>query len=214
MQIWVDLDDGLHVNLSQTKYHGKFVHSKPVMNCLADFCLQRRVDLNLDGGVTHICGVTEIRVKSIHMQANPAKKGGAWHDNIVLEENVNEHGIAFTICAKLNFFFFPESPDKYFAVIHPAYGYQPQYSVLTHMYQMEYEDDPANILVSHAHIDRRQGCWLLDGDQHILDSCPRLKAVSLATVKSHLLMIPSHRCSKYMLGIIDQSLWGDKFVWY
>ena len=162
MELWFDLDNGLHVDLAQPKTHGKFLPSTDVLNCLANFCFQRTADVNFESEVTHICGVTEIRVNSIHMRSNPAEKGGAWHDNIIFVDNDNEHGVSFTSCAKLKFiFFFPEFPEEYFAVIHPAYGYQPQYSVLTHMYRMEYEDDPADILVSRAHIDRQNGCWIL-----------------------------------------------------
>ena len=130
-------------------------------------------------------------------------------------EEENENGMAFTICAKLQFvFYFPEAPHKYFAVIHPAYGYQPLYLVLTPMYRMEYSNNPADILVSRAHIDQREGCWILDCDQQSLNSLPRLKVILLSTVKLHQLLIPYHSCSKYMLGVIDQSLWADKFVTY
>ena len=126
MQVWFDTNQGLHVDLQHPSSHGKYLPSTPVLNCLADFCLQRMADLNLVSGITNLCGVTKIRVNTIHMRANPAEEGGAWYNNIGLGEEENENGMAFTICAKLQFiFYFPEAPHNYFAVIHPAYGYQP-----------------------------------------------------------------------------------------
>ena len=79
---------------------------------------------------------------------------------------------------------------------------------------MEYEDDTLDILNSREHINRKTGSWILDDDRESIVSCPRLTVVCLNEVKSHLLMIPYHDNSKFMFGIIGQSLWGDKFVTY
>jgi hypothetical protein len=79
---------------------------------------------------------------------------------------------------------------------------------------MEYDDDPVDILNSVEHVNRNDGCWILDDDRESIVACPHLTVIGLSSVQSHLLMIPYHDNSKFMIGIIDQSLWGDKFVTY
>ena len=37
MQLWFDTNQGLHVDLSLPKSHGKYLPSTSVLNCLADF---------------------------------------------------------------------------------------------------------------------------------------------------------------------------------
>ena len=82
------------------------------------------------------------------------------------------------------------------------------------MYRMEYLDDPVDMINSPQHFNRREGCWILDKNNQNLDSSPRLSVVDLGNLKSHLLMIPYHDHSRFMIGIMDQSSWGDKFVTY
>ena len=132
-----------------------------------------------------------------------------------MEGDPDEHGIVALTCGCLHFmFYFPHSPTLFYGVIHRAYGFQPQYSVLTHLYRMEYMDDPDGILGSCAHINRQEGCWILDNDQLAFDSIPLLVVLPITVVKSHLLMIPYHEYSKFMIGVVDQSLWSDSFVTY
>ena len=110
--------------------------------------------------------------------------------------------------------YFPEYPDDYFGILHPAYDYQPIHSVLTHVYQMEYEYDHVNIL-SPNHIDwSKTMAWTLDDEIEAMDSCPHLTVVSLLDVQSHILLIPYHAHSKFKLGVVSQFQWADKFVTY
>ena len=82
------------------------------------------------------------------------------------------------------------------------------------MYRMEYEDDPEDIMGSSDHFDRKNDCWLLDDDTTSNESRPHLQVVCLESVESHLLMIPYYVHSKFMIGIVSQSLWANKFVTY
>ena len=127
----------------------------------------------------------------------------------------DEHNIASSTYDSLQFiFFFPDIPTVQYGVLHPAYGFHPQYSVYTHMYRMEYEDDPVDILDSSDHMDRKGDCWVLDDNETLNQSCPHLKVVSLEYTQSHLLMIPYHTHSKFKIGVMSQSLWANKFVTY
>ena len=215
MIFWQEDGNGtLHANLVSPTTHAKFMPPPVVLRCIYEFCLQR-VDVRKDDGSFHIRCVTDLQINEQHIRSNPVGKYGAWYDNIVLQNGQDEHGIVSSTCGNMKFMFnFPHVPNEYFAVIHRAYDYQPQYSVFTHMYRMEYQDDPDNILASRNHIDRHEGCWILDKNRHALDSIPCLYVVQLSKLKSHLLMVPYHEHSKFMIGILDRSLWADKFVMY
>jgi hypothetical protein len=71
-----------------------------------------------------------------------------------------------------------------------------------------------DIVNSPQHFDRREGSWVLDQDKHSLDSRPRLTVIDLCNLESHILMIPYHDHSKFMIGVVDQSVWPDSFVTY
>ena len=75
----------------------------------------------------------------------------------------------------------------------------------------EYSDDPEDIM---NEIDRSSGAWILDKDRTNIQSNPRLRVISLSSVSSHLLLIPFHESSKFMIGIISQTKWADLFVTY
>ena len=128
IQLWVDGDNGVHVELMQPKSHGKFLPCNSVLSCLSDFCHNcMSSDSDSGNGVTQVIGVTEVTVNNIHICASPSGNGVPWHDNIVIGDDANEHRISVTTCAKVQFLFcFPGNPNEYFAVIHPAYAYQPQ----------------------------------------------------------------------------------------
>ena len=214
MSFWKDDSGHVHADMATPKIHGKYMPSMIVLQCLTDYCIHKDGLCRVDD-ITIIWCVTELLVNNLHLRANPIKKDGAWFDNVVLRDYVDVHGISSPRVGSLKFiFFFPDLPAEYFAIIHPAYGYHPQHSVLSHMYRMEYEDDPVDILNSAKHIDREDECWILDMETKSMDSCPHLSVVSLATVESHLLMVPYHDHSKFMIGVVDQCLWSNKFVSY
>ncbi len=143
------------------------------------------------------------------------ERDGAWFDNVVIKGQPDEHNIVSLTQGNLKFMFcFSERPLVYYGVLHPAYGYYPQYSVLTHMYRMQYVDDPDDILGSSDHFDQKGDCWILDDDDMLNGSSPYLLVVCLDAVESHLLMIPYHTHSKFKIGVISQTLWADKFVTY
>jgi hypothetical protein len=150
-----------------------------------------------------------------HIRANPIEKHGAWFDTIVLTAESDVHGIEPELTGTLKFIFYcPQDPSSFFGVIHPAYEFQPQRSVLTKLYRMEFTDDPVDILSSPHHFNRKDQCWVLDDDNIVSTSEPHLKVIPLSKVVSHLLMIPYHEHSKLMIGVLGQSLWADKFVTY
>jgi hypothetical protein len=214
MLFWVDASGNVHADMATPKTHGKYMPSIDVLQCLSNHFQHTKV-ANRQESVTLIRCMTELRLNDLHLRSNPVEKDGAWFDNVVVQDAEDEHGISSSTVGNLKFIFFhPDSPDDYFGVLHPAYGFQPQHSVLTSMYRMEYDDDPVNILSSAAHVDRDEGCWILDDDRESIVASPHLTVIGLNTVQSHLLMIPYHDNSKFMIGIIDQSLWGDKFVTY
>jgi hypothetical protein len=72
--------------------------------------------------------------------------------------------------------------------------------------RMEYEDDPVDILTSPNHMNQNDCCWVLDDDSISMNSCPQLSVVQLCLVQSHMLMIPYHEYSKFMIGVVDQYL--------
>jgi hypothetical protein len=141
----------------------------------------------------------ELCVNEQHLRANPVENEGAWFDNIVLQEGPDKHAcIVSTSCGSLKLMFsFPQLPDKWFGVVHPAYGLQPEYSVFTCMYRFVFEDDPIDILVSPNHDSRRDNCWVLDDDNTTMNSCPQLSIVELCLTQSHVLMVPYHDHSKF-----------------
>lgn len=214
MMIWKDAGGVVHADLVTPSTHGKYMPCQAVLHCLTTYCLEH-ADVNMEDGSIRISCVTELNINEIHLRTNPVERDGAWFDNVVIENEPDEHNIISSTNGTLYFMFFsPESIDAPFGVIHPAYGFHPQYSVFTHMYRMEYEDDPVDILASSDHFDRKNDCWVLDEEKSFNVSCPHLEVISLESIKSHLLMIPYHAHSKYMIGVMSQSLWAQKFVTY
>ncbi len=211
---WMDPAGCTHADMATPNIHSKYMPSMSVLHCISDYLIEQDNVYSIDG-VTRIRCVTELRVNEKHLRANPMEKDGAWFDNIVLEEDPDEHGIVSTSCGNLKFIFsFPELPDEWFGVVHPAYGFQPEYSVFTRMYRFVYDDDPIDILGSPDYMNRDQNCWVLDDDNTTMNSCPQLSVVELSSTLSHLLMVPYHDHSKFMIGVANQSLWADKFVSY
>lgn len=214
MVFWSDINGTVHADVMTPAIHSKFVPCSRVLHTLSLYCMGRE-DVSRHNGVTQIRCVTELRINNHHLRANPVESGGAWFDNIELQGETDEHGIDSTTVGNLKFmFFFPQYPDDWLGIIHPAYGYKPPYSVITRMYRMEYEDDPNDILGSCDHIDPHDGSWVLDDEKMSLDSSPNLIVVHLSDVISHVLMIPYHDQSKFMIGVLNQSLWADQFVSY
>jgi hypothetical protein len=214
MLFWTDPAGSAHADLMTPKIHSKYMPSMLVIQCIYDFLMEQDNPHSIDG-TTRIRCVTELRVNDQHLRANPVEKDGAWFDNIVLQEPPDEHGIVSTSCGSLKFMFsFTQQPDQWFGVMHPTYGFQPVYSVFSRMYRFVYEDDPIDILASPGHYSRGGQCWVLDDDNTAMNSCPQLSIVDLCLTQSHLLMVPYHDHSKFMIGIIDQTLWSDKFVSY
>ena len=200
--------------MEKPNIHGKYMPSTLVLQCLADYCLDQGNGLAADGTSSIRC-VTELKVNNLHLRANPVQKDGAWFDNVVLKKGPDDDDIILTLVGCIKFmFFFPGNPNNYFCVLYPAYDFQPSYSVLTHMYRMKCADDPPDILESPNHVNNREVCWLLDDNCETLAACPHLTVEHLSSVQSHLLMIPYHDHSKFMIGVTDQSLWCDKFVSY
>ncbi len=214
MLLWTDSNGAQHLDMDTPKRHGKYLPSMDIMKLLFDYCSQRNQATIVDG-VQRIRCVTELAINGHHLRANMTEKDGCWFDNIVLNQEPGPNGVASTIAGNLRFiFFFPDSPKQCFGIVHPAYGHHPKYSVLSHMYRMEYLDDPPDIVNSPQHFDRREGSWVLDQDKHSLDSRPRLTVIDLCNLESHILMIPYHDHSKFMIGVVDQSVWPDSFVTY
>ena len=136
------------------------------MKCLFEYCSTGNHGTDIDGAQSIRC-VTELAINDQHLRANMTEKDGCWFDNIVLNQEPDPNGIVSTIAGNLRFmFFFPDTPQECFGVIHSAYSHHPQYSVLSHMYRMEYLDDPPDIINSPEHFDRGEGCWVLDKDKH------------------------------------------------
>ena len=214
MLLWTDIEGVQHADIATPNSHGKYMPSMDVLECLFEYCSTGTHGTDIDGAQRIRC-VTELAINDQHLRANMTEKDGCWFDNIVLNQEPDPNGIVSTIAGNLRFmFFFPDTPQECFGVIHSAYSHHPQYSVLSHMYRMEYLDDPPDIINSPEHFDRGEGCWVLDKDKHLLDSSPRLSVIELCNLASHLLMIPYHDHSKFMIGVMDQSLWSDSFVTY
>ena len=84
IQLWVDYDNGVHVELTQPKIHGKYLPGNSVLSCLSDFCHNREsADSDSLNGVIQVIGVTEVTVNNIHIRASPSSNGLPWHDNIL-----------------------------------------------------------------------------------------------------------------------------------
>lgn len=214
MLFWKDDQEKVHADLATPKIHGKYMPCMRILQVLADFCMPT-LGANQEGVITRIRCVTELRINNIHVRANPVEKDGAWYDNIVLQDDPDLHGIASTTVGNLKFmFFFPDKPSQRFGILHRAYGYHPQHSVFTHMYRMEFDDDPADILSSPNHYNRSEDCWVLDDHRKTVNLRPSLLVVSLDPLISHMLMIPYHAHSQFMIGILNQGEWADKFVTY
>ena len=214
MLVRTDTNGARHIDMATPETHGKYLPTMDILKCLFEFCSQRTHITNVDV-IQRIRCVTELAINDHHLRANMTEKDGCWFDNIVLNQEQGPNGVSSTIAGNLRFmFFFPDKPEECFGVIHPAYGHHPKYSVLSHMYRMEYLDDPPDMINSPQHFDRRAGSWVLDKDKHTLDSQPRLTVIDLRLLESHILMIPYHDHSKFMIRVVDQSLWSDSFVTY
>ena len=214
MLIWMDDTGGVHADMTTPLIHGKYMPCQSVLHCLTDYCLHHG-EINVEEGSIRIRCISELFINNIHLRSNPVERHGAWFDNIVIGGEPDEHNIVSSIHGNLQFiFFFPDTPLIQYGVIHPAYGFHPQFSVFTHMYRMEYEDDPIDILDSSDHMDRKGDCWVLDDNETSNQSTPHLKVVSLEFTQSHILMIPYHSLSKFRIGVMSQSLWADEFVTY
>ena len=71
-------------------------------------------DVHCDNGTTQIQCVTELQFNKHHLQANPVTRDRAQFDNIVLNGEPDEHGIASTTCGNLKFIFFPQNTQMMF----------------------------------------------------------------------------------------------------
>ena len=214
ISIWKDTTGAVHADMVTPSIHGKYMPCQAVLHCLTSYCMQLTDAPLVDGAICVRC-VTELQINDVHIRTNPVERNGAWFDNVVIKGEPDEHNIVSSTVGSLLFmFFFSDKPSVQYGVLHPAYGYHPQHSVFTHMYRMEYEDDPQDILGSSDHLDRKNDCWVLDDDVTSNVSCPHLKVICVGSVQSHLLMIPYHPYSKFKIGVISQSLWSDKFVTY
>ena len=125
--------------------------------------MYKRQDVHIVDGAICVRCVTELQINDVHICTNPVERNGAWFDDVVIKGEPDEHNIVSSTVGSL-LFFFPDNPSVQYGVLHPAYGYHPQHSVFTHMYRMEYEDDPQDILGSSDHLDRKNDCWVLDDD--------------------------------------------------
>ena len=211
LMFWVDRTGQVHADLKTPIVHGKYMPPMSVLHCLSDYCIARNHGYNAEEKIVIRC-FTEVVANGIYLRTNPAHKDGAWFDNIVCSKGELENGDTRVAAGGLKFIFcYPESPNEYFGVLHSAYDYAPVFSVITKMYRMEYADDPEDIM---NEIDRATGAWILDNESMTMESCPRLSIVSLLSVTSHLLLIPYHPTSKFMIGIISQTQWADLFVTY
>ena len=214
MLVWVDANGAVHADVTTPAIHGKYMPCQSVLHCLTSYCLASD-NMDLVEESVRIRCVTELVINNVHLRTNPVERDGAWFDNVVIRGQPDEHNIVSSTQGGLYFmFFFPETPSVQYGILHPAYGFHPQFSVFTHMYRMEYEDDPDDILSSSDHLNRKNDCWVLDDDETSNESFPHLKVVCLDAVQSHMLMIPYHVHSKFKIGVVCQSLWADKFVMY
>jgi hypothetical protein len=202
----------VHADLKTPKVHGKYMPPMHVLHCLSDYCIQHQDVPRVDGKITIRC-YTEIIVNGIYLRTNPSHPDGPWFDNVTTNAGLDHNGESVVLSGGVKFMFcFPDhSKNVLFGVLHPAYGFSPVYSVITKMYRMEFLDDPDDIMTE---LDREWGAWLLDNDRTTLESCPRLMVIPLSSVLSHLLLIPYHDASKFMIGIISQTRWADFFVTY
>ena len=208
---WVDTTGQVHADLMTPTVHGKYMPPMHVLHCLSDYCIERADVGRVDGKITIRC-YTEMVVNGIYLRTNPSHRDGPWFDNVRTVVEYNNDGETVIESGGLKFMFcFPNIPTQYFGVLHPAYGYSPAYSVISKMYRMEYVDDPDDIMME---IDRASGAWQLDTDRVDILSPPKLSIIPLSSCISHLLLIPYHTASKYMIGIISQTEWADLFVTY
>jgi hypothetical protein len=208
---WNEVNGQLHADLNSPKTHGKFLPPLSVLHCLADYCINRE-GVPRENGKTRIRCFTERIVNNVYLRTNPAEKDGAWFDNVLAEEPSPLNESPVMTCGNLRFMFcFPDQPTKLLGVIHRAHVYQPTHSVLTKMYRMEYEDDPCDLM---SCVNRSTGFWKLDDANPCINSEPSLSIIDLDSIKSHVLLIPYHENSKFMLGVLGQSLWADLFVTY
>jgi hypothetical protein len=211
IEFWIDTAGQVHADLKTPKVHGKYMPPMDVLHCLSDYCIQRQDVVRCDGKVTIRC-FTEIIANGVYLRTNPAYRDGPWFDNVTTDSASDKDGDCTALSGGLRFMFcFPDDPNHMFGVLHPAYGYSPVYSVITKMYRMEYSDDSEDIM---NEIDRSSGACILDKDRTNIQSNPRLRVISLSSVSSHLLLIPFHESSKFMIGIISQTKWTDLFVTY
>ncbi len=209
---WVDISGQVHADLKTPKVHRKYMPPMNVLHCLSDYCIQREDVPTVEGKKTIRC-YTETIVNGIYLRTNPSHRDGPWFDNVITNAGLDQEGESGELSGGVKFMFcFPDhSINVLFGVLHPAYGFSPVYSVITKMYRMEFLDDPEDIMIE---LDRDCGSWILDNDRASIGSCPRLMVIPLSTVLSHLLLIPYHDASKFMIGIISQTRWADLFVTY
>ena len=208
---WVDTEGLVHADLMTPKIHGKYMPPMSVLHSLSDYCNQRQDVKGDDGKITLRC-YTEIITNGIYLRTNPSHRDGPWFDNVSTNAGINTDGDNVDMSGGLKFMFcFLAHPNDLFGVLHPAYSFTPTYSVITKMYRMEYMDDPDDIMTE---IDRASGAWVLDTNRTVLPVDPRLIIIPLSSVLSHLLLIPFHHASKYMIGIISQTRWAELFVTY
>ena len=212
--IWVDTIGAVHADVTTPDVHGKYMPCQSVLHCLTTFCLNSD-HMDISEASVRIRCVTELLINNVHLRTNPVERGGSWFDNVMIRGKPDENNIASPTYGSLQFmFYFPDIPQVHYGILHPAYGYHPQYSVFTHMYRMEYEDDPDDIIGSSDHLNRKNDCWVLDDEETSNTSVPHLEVICLDAVQSHLLMIPYHEHSKFKIGVVSQALWADKFVMY
>ena len=211
LSFWIDNTGQVHADLMTPTVHGKYMPPMHVLHCLSDYCLGKP-DIVRDDGTIMIRCYTEIIVNGIYLRTNPAHRDGPWFDNVSTVVEYDDDGETVIESGCLKFMFcLPDVSDEYLGVLHPAYGYSPAYSVISKIYRLEYLDDPENIMTE---IDRNSGAWQLDIDRIHLQSHPKLSIIPLSSCVSHLLLIPYHTNSKFMIGVISQTEWADLFVSY
>jgi hypothetical protein len=126
---------------------------------------------------------------------------------------VNPDGDEYTAPAHVELMFYVSScPEQQYAIVHAAIECMFTHSVLMSWHCMEYMDDPAEISDCRDSMDWESEKVVLDHDNNDQLPMPRLHTVMVHDFGNYQLMVPYHNQYKFMICVLDQLEWADKFL--
>jgi hypothetical protein len=174
--------------------------------------LENDSDTDSSGDSEHDCGTEQETQASVSVLEEPVQL-----------ENRNQSTNVKLIPAKLLCFVHLGNQPLH-VLVHSCHNVSATHTVLINRWRLEYENDkdverefnkiPIDDDEDDAYAEEKQNVsppqYQADDDNRGL--MPEYRMISVDAIEKHCLMIPYHQHSKFLMQVIDQDKWGDKFL--